>query len=372
MSGDDHQKEQVGQFLSDYSGVPWDDIQGYLYRYRQEECIHHLFRVTSSLDSMILGEGQILRQVKDSFDAAVLANTVHGPLSRLFHQALRVGKRVRRDTSISQNALSVSRACVELARRTLGDLKNLTVMVIGTGDAGKLAARALKESGVGRMVVTNRTYNRASELAEELEGEVIPFEDMPRMLDAADVVIGSTGSPGYVLEAEAVRTAMVTRSGRPLFFIDIAVPRDIDPDVAHVPNTHLYNVDDLESISESNRQERKREAQLARGIVDREVEEFLKWYQTLKVVPTITALRRQAEEIRDAELAKLLKRLDHKISPAEIEAIEAMSRSIVNKLLHNPTTALRNNGKPDHLELTRELFRLDTHLPTSTEEYAQG
>ncbi len=372
MSGDDHQKELVEQFLSDYSGVSSDEIRRYVYRYSQEECINHLFRVTSSLDSMILGEGQILRQVKDSFDAAVLANTVHGPLSRLFHQALRVGKRVRRDTSISQNALSVSRACVELARRTLGDLKNLTVMVIGTGDAGKLAARALNESGVRRVVVTNRTYNRAAGLAEELGGEVIPFEDMSKMLDGVDIVIGSTGSPGYVLEAEAVRRAMATRSGRPLFLIDIAVPRDIDPDVANVPNAHLYNMDDLETISESNRQEREGEAQQAREIVEREVEEFLKWYRTLNVVPTITALRMQAEDIRDAEMAKLLKRLDHKLSPEEIESIEAMSRSIVNKLLHNPTSALKDNGRPDHLELTRELFRLDTHLLTSAEEYVQG
>lgn len=358
MGSEDQQKERVEQFLSDYSQTSLEDVGRYLYRFSQEECVHHLFRVASSLDSMILGEGQILRQVKDSFDAAVGVGSVQGPLSRLFHQALRVGKRVRRDTAISQNALSVSRACVELARRTLGDLKNLTVMVIGTGDAGKLAARALKDFGVERVVVTNRTYDRAAGLAEELGGEVIPFQDMSTMLEGADIVIGSTGSPGHVLEAEVVRRAMNGRSHRPLFLMDIAVPRDIDPEIAHVPNVHLYNMDDLETISESNRQEREREARHAREIVKEEVAEFLKWVQTLDTVPAITAIRQQADKIRDTEMAKLLRKLDHKLTPEETEAIGAMSRSIVNKLLHNPIVSLKGNGSPDRLELARELFNL--------------
>ena len=349
---------RIEQFLSDYSQTSTDDVGRYFYRLGHEECIHHLFRVASSLDSMILGEGQILRQVKDSFDAADQAGTVHGPLSRLFHQALRVGKRVRRDTAISQNALSVSRACVELARRTLGELNNLTVMVIGTGDAGKLAARALKDHGVERMVVTNRTYDRAAGLASELGGEVIPFQDMSTTLEGADIVIGSTGSPGHVLEIEAVRKAMSGRPQRPLFLMDIALPRDIDPEIAHVPNVHLYNMDDLEIISESNRQERELEAQHAREIVKEEVAEFLKWVQTLDTVPAITALRNQAEEIRHTELTKLFRRLDQKLTPQETEAIEAMSRAIVNKVLHNPTMNLKERGTADRLELALELFNL--------------
>lgn len=350
---------RIEQFFSDYSQTSTDDVGRYFYRLGQEECIHHLFCVASSLDSMILGEGQIMRQVKDSFDAADQAGTVHGPLSRLFHQALRVGKRVRRDTAISQNALSVSRACVDLARRTLGELNDLTVMVIGTGDAGKLAARALKDHGVKRVVFTNRTYDRAAELASELGGEVIPFQDMSATLEGADIVIGSTGSPGHVLEIEAVRKAMSSRPQRPLFLMDIALPRDIDPEIAHVPNVHLYNMDDLEIISESNRLERQREAQHAREIVKEEVSEFLKWVQTLDTVPAITALRNQAEEIRHTELTKLLRRLDQKLTPQVTEAIEAMSRAIVNKVLHNPTMNLKERGTADRLELAMELFNLE-------------
>ena len=360
-----HLGENVEGFFSDYFDIPPADIDSYLYTYHHEDSIHHLFRVSSSLDSMILGEGQILRQVRDAFEGASQAKMVQGSLSHLFHQAIRVGKKVRRETAISRNALSVSRACVELARLLLGDLRELKVMVIGAGDAGKLAARALRDAGVGEMVVTNRTYQRAAELARDLDGEAAPFEDMPRVLQDTDIAISSTGSPEYVLEGEAVSRAMSYRPHRPLFLIDIAVPRDIGPEVSRIDNVYLYNIDDLESISEANRLQREQEAQKAEVIVAHEVKQFLHWYDTLDVVPTVKALRQQAEEIRERELAKLLGRMDHQLTEKELWSLEAMSRAIVKKLLHEPTAYLKDRPSPDKVRLARELFSLtdDTASP---------
>ena len=356
--GPDGHREHSQQFLGDYFNISPIDADRYLYTYGHEECVHHLFRVASSLDSMILGEGQILRQVRDSFEAAVQANTVQVPMSRLFHQALRIGKRVRHDTGIARNAMSVSRACVQLARQLLGELRQLTVMVLGTGDAGKLAARALRESGVNRMVVINRTFHRAEELACELEGEAVPWANMPNVLKDVDIVISSTGSPGYVLGAGAVQEAMSVRPERPLFLIDIAVPRDIEPAVNQVNNVFLYDVDDIQTVSDTNRQEKERDAQRAEEIVNQEVSQFLQWYRTLDVLPTIASLRKRGEEIREGELAKLLKRLDHKLTPEEMESLGAMTRAIVNKLLHDPTAYLKERRDPADARLLRELFNL--------------
>ncbi len=360
-----HLGESLEGFFSEYFDTPPEDIDRYLYTYHHEDSIHHLFRVSSSLDSMILGEGQILRQVRDAFEDASQAGMVQGSLSHLFHQAIRVGKKVRRETAISRNALSVSRACVELARRLLGDLRELRVLVIGAGDAGKLAARALRDAGVGEMVVTNRTYQRAADLARDLDGEAAPFEEMPRVLQNADIAISSTGSPEYVLEGETVRRAMSSRPHRPLFLIDIAVPRDIGPEVSRIDNVYLYNIDDLESISEANRLQREQEAQKAEVIVAHEVKQFLHWYSALDVVPTVKALRQQAEEIRERELAKLLGRMDHQLTEKDLWSLEAMSRAIVKKLLHGPTTYLKDQRSPDKTRLAQELFSLTDDTASS-------
>ena len=351
--------EGVEAFLTDHFGISLPDIRHYLYSYRDMDCVHHLFRVASSLDSMILGEGEILGQVRDAFGAAVQADTVQGPLSRLFHQSLRVGKKVRRETGISKNALSVSRVCVQLARDLSSDISQLKVMVIGVGEAGELAVRSLKDSGAEDVVVTNRTYGRAEELAAKLMGEAVPFGAIPEVLKGVDIVIASTNAPGYVLEPEVVRDAMAARPDRPLFLIDIAVPRDIHPDSGLVNNVRLYDVDDLRTLSDSNRAEREREAQLAEEIVAKEVTQFAKSYRALEVVPTISALRDKADEIRDRELEKLVKRMGATLGPEDARYLDAMTRSIVNKLLHAPTTFLKKNGTPDHVRLARELFGLE-------------
>lgn len=355
--------EIIKEFLVDYFHISLVDVERYIYLYRQEQCIHHLFRVTSGLDSMILGEGQILGQVRDAF-AAAQVNALQKPLSHLFYQALRVGKKVRRETGISRNALSISRACVELAKGLLGDLRQLRVMVIGTGEAGKLVATALNLSGLKEIVVTNRTYERALELARELSGKAIPFQDMPDFLRYTDIVICATGSPGYVLEASMVSGTMAARPERPLFLIDIAVPRDIDPAAREVRNVFLYDVDDLEIVSESNRREKEQEARWAEEIVNRETQRFLAWFRTLEALPTVIALRQRAEEIREKELNRALKRLKHKLTPEEQESLEAMTRAITKKFLHHPTVYLKEQSSAQRTRLVREIFNLGEEGPS--------
>ena len=245
--------DRVKQFLVERFGISLLDVDRYLYVYRGYDCIHHLFRVASSLDSMILGEEQIIGQVRDAYEAATTAGTAQGPLAQLFQQALRVGRRVRRETGISRNALSVSRACVEMAKSVLGDLSSSRVLVVGAGEAGELAAEVLSLSGVTDITVTNRTFQRAEELAASLSAQAITFDGMPKALRESDIVIGCTGSPGYVLEAGLIGDTMAVRPERPLLLIDIAVPRDIDPEAAQVQNVFLNDVDDLESASQVSR-----------------------------------------------------------------------------------------------------------------------
>ena len=262
-AGDVH----IKQFLVEHFDVSLPEVERFLYVHSGLECISHLFRVASSLDSMVLGEEQIIGQVREAFDTGLRTGTVSGSVSHLFQQALRVGRTVRRETGIGHNASSVSRACVELAKGALGDLGRLTAMVVGTGDAGGLAAEMLNLSGVKDIVVTNRTHQRAVELANDLSGRAIPFQEMPAAIRDADIVIGCTGSPGYVVEAGMVRDAMASRAERPLFLIDIAVPRDIDPAAGRTSNVVLRDVDDLESIATSSHQDKQKEARAAEEMV---------------------------------------------------------------------------------------------------------
>lgn len=352
-------EELIKRFLVDHFDISLLDVERYLYVYRGYECVHHLFRVASSLDSMILGEEQIIGQVREAFDAASRADTAQGPLSQLFQQALRIGRKARRETGIGRNAMSVSRACVELAKSNLGDLKELRVMVVGAGDAGGLTAKVLSLSGVKEITVANRNFQRAQELAKQLSGRAIPFEAMPEALTRVDIVISCTGSPGYVLEADAVRVAMAARPDRPLFLIDIAVPRDIDPAAGQIENVCLRDVDDLESVSAASRQEKEREAQLAEQVVTEATGRFVEWYRKLEALPTVIALRDKAEAIREGEVGKTLKRLNGKLTPEEVASIDAMTRAIVNKLLHGPTVYLKERPAEASWQVAREIFRLE-------------
>jgi len=355
--------DRVKQFLVERFGISLLDVDRYLYVYRGHECIHHLFRVASSLDSMILGEEQIIGQVRDAYEAATTAGTAQGPLAQLFQQALRVGRRVRRETGISRNALSVSRACVEMARSVLGDLANRRVLVVGAGEAGELAAEVLSLSGVSDITVTSRTYERAKELAANLSAQAVPFDGMPKALRESDIVIGCTGSPGYVLHADLIGDTMAARPDRPLFLIDIAVPRDIDPEAAQVKNVFLNDVDDLESASQASREKKAKEAEWAEELATDEAQQFRQWCLDLESLPTVIELRNRADQVRSFELRKTMRKLNGKLDAEALESLDAMTRAIVNKLLHDPTMFLKERKGPEELQVARDIFRLSEEGP---------
>ena len=349
--------DAVMGFMRAYHGIDPRELTPYLYMYEQEEAVSHLFRVACSLDSMILGESQILGQVRRAFGVAGRHDMCNGGLSRLFTQALRVGKRARTDTSIGRNALSVSKAAVELAHRVFPEFSGRRVLVLGLGDAGKLAARALASAGATDILVVNRTYQRAVDTAAELGGTPVPFDRLADALDSADIVVASTGSPGYILTPE-MPTLAGRDTARPLFIIDIAVPRDVDPAVGQLPAVHLHDIDDLETVSGTNRREREREAAKVEDIVADEAPRFMQWLASRQSVPTVAALREHAETIRAKELARLVRRLPN-LSDEERAPLEAFSRALVNKLLHAPITTLKKNHHPSQTQVVRDLFDLD-------------
>ena len=357
--------DRVKDFLVERFGISLLDVDRYLYVYRGYDCIHHLFRVASSLDSMILGEEQIIGQVRDAYETATTAGTAQGPLAQLFQQALRVGRRVRRETGISRNALSVSRACVEMAKSVLGDLTRRRVLVVGAGEAGELAAEVLSLSGVTDITVTNRTFQRAEELAVNLSAMAIPFDGMPKALRESDIVIGCTGSPGYVLEAGLISDTMAVRPDRPLLLIDIAVPRDIDPEAAQVQNVYLNDVDDLESASQASREKKAKEAEWAEELTTDEAQQFRQWCLDLEALPTVIELRNRADQVRSLELHKTVRKLNGQLDAAALESLDAMTRAIVNKLLHDPTMFLKERKGPEELQVAREIFRLSEGGPKS-------
>ena len=351
-------ENRIKEFLVDYFRIRLVDVERYLYLHRGRQCVSHLFRVASSLDSMMLGEDQIIGQVRQAFDTAMRGETVTGPLFQLFQQALRVGRKVRRESGIGRNAMSVSQACVELAEGDLGDLSGLRAMVLGTGDAGGLAAKGLRSSGVSDITVVNRTHHRAVELAKNLSGHAVPLPEMPDALRESDLVVACTGSPEYILGADLVSTAMASRPNRPMFLIDIAVPRDIDPAAGLVNNVFLHDVDDLDRVSEARRTESASEARQAEGLVTKETEAFLQWRLAQQALPTVIALRDKAETIRAQELKKTLRKMNPELSPEQTAALEAMTQAIVKKMLHGPTVHLKEHRSPSDLRMAREIFEL--------------
>ncbi len=355
-------EEAVAEFLEEKYRISYDSLAPYIYSYFHTDAVNHLFRVTCSLDSMILGESEVLGQVREAFGAAVAAKTASTPITRVFHQALRVGKRARSETAIGQNALSISYAFVELAKRTLGDIKGAKALVVGAGEAGKLASVALRNVGVEHLTVMNRTHARAVELAEELnEAHVLPMDELQVALDDSDIVIACTGSPEYMITEDAISRAISARVGRPLLLLDVAIPRDVDPAIKDMESVHLADISDLDAIADVNRQRREQEAERVAIIIDDEVHKFQTWWDALRIVPTLADLRRQSESLRERELSRTLKRLQH-LSADDQEVIATLSKSLVNKLLHNPVTRLKGEGKPADIQSLRWLFRLDGDL----------
>jgi glutamyl-tRNA reductase len=352
---------EIAAFLRRAQEGAGTDLTPHLYNYWGREAVRHLFRVASSLDSMVVGEPQILGQLKQFYARAASAGTTGTVLHRWFHKAFSVAKRVRSETGIAGRAVSVSSAAVELARDIFDQLSGKTAMLIGTGKMGELAARHLVANGVGNLIATNRTFERAVELARELHATPVPFDQFPKYLPMADIVIGAAAAGSFVLGEAQVQEALRERKGRPIFCIDLSVPRSFDPRINALDNVYLYDVDDLSKVAEDNRGERSREAEKAETIVIEEVESFYRWLGHLEVVPTIVALRDKVEGIRRGELQKTLNQLKD-LGPRERELMEAMTTAIVNKILHTPIARLKQHDRRTetfYIDATRRLFDLE-------------
>ena len=347
--------------LGGQRGVPLADLEPLLYTKTDEEAIAHLFRVAASLDSMLVGEPQITGQVKDAFALAQACGTVGSVLHAAMTQAFNVAKKVRNETGIGRHAVSLPFAAVELARKIFGSLDGKSVLFVGAGEMGELAARHMKEQGALPPYVANRTAARAEALARELGGAAVPFEHAARMLGEVDIAIASTAAPEPIVGVADVRAALDGRGTRPLFLIDLGVPRNVDPAVAELDGAFCYDVDDLRAVVEANLRERAREAQLAEAVVAREVQRFAARLRDLEVVPTIVSLRDKLESMRRAEVERALARLPGATAETR-QALEALSQAIVNKVLHAPIVKLKDSSRAGHgrrwMETVSELFGL--------------
>jgi glutamyl-tRNA reductase len=351
----------IVDFLGRACDTPVDLFEVHLYMARDDEAVCHLFRVAAGLDSMVLGEPQILGQITEAYESALSQSAVGTVLSALFRAAIHTGKRVRTETSIGVNPASISSVAAALAGQLLGDLSQRHVLLIGAGEMGAVAVRALVKRGVTKITVANRTYKNAEQLADAWGGRAIAFPQLPDAMAAADIIITSTGAPHTILNRELLEPAMATRPNRPLFIIDIAVPRDVDPNVTEIPNVHLRDIDDLQSQAKDNLRERESEIPQVEAIIETEVEQYLKWLASLDVVVTITDLRRRVEQIRQGELERLFNRLD--VDERERELVAAMTHRLINKILHDPTLRLKaeaaNGNGAAFIAATRQLFMLD-------------
>jgi glutamyl-tRNA reductase len=349
-------------------GLALRDVEPLLYTKTEGEAVRHVFRVASSLDSMMVGEPQILGQVKDAFALAQSANTVGPLLHALMSQAFGVAKKVRTETEIGRHAVSVSFAAVELGKKIFGGLDDKAVLLVGAGEMAELAARHLMEQGARPVWIANRTLERGQELARSLGGTAVAFDQLWSVMAHVDIVIASTAAPEPIIGAAGVGRVLQTRRARPLFFVDIAVPRNVEPAVNDLEDAFCYDVDDLRSVVDSNLRERQREAQRAEVLVTREVERFAARLKDLEVTPTIVALRDKLEAIRRAEVDKALARLGGADEETR-RVMEALSQSIVNKILHAPTEKLRDSSRAGHghswIELISELFGLKGALGRS-------
>jgi glutamyl-tRNA reductase len=354
--------EDLVDFLASTERIERSELTAHLSVFRGREAVRHVFRLASSLDSMVVGEPQILGQLKNAYTNAALAGTAKTILHRCFHKSFNVAKRVRTETGVAGKAVSMSSAAVELTGKIFDHLEDKTAMLIGAGNTGELAARHLIARGVHSMIVTNRTHERAVELAAEFRGTAVPFTEIENYLPMADVVIGSTAADNFILTPAMVHAALQRRKYRLMFLVDMSVPRNFDPAINEIENVYLYDVDDLSGVAEINRDERGREATKAEAIVDEEVDSFCRWLSGLDAVPTIVALRNKAEAIRQMELAKTLASSLRHLSESEREALDAMTNAIVNKLLHAPITQLKQQGRREaiyFIAALRQLFEIE-------------
>ncbi|MBW2284643.1 MAG: glutamyl-tRNA reductase [Deltaproteobacteria bacterium] len=361
-------RNAITAIMADLGDVPEAAFQAGIYTHEEMDAVRHIFRVAASLDSMVVGEPQILGQIKDAYAEATRERMSGVVLNRLMHRAFHVAKRVRTDTGISEAAVSISYAAVELAKKIFHELQGKKALLIGAGEMAELAAKHLIRQGVDDIAVVNRTFERAVELAGAFGGHPVGFDEIEAQLAKVDIVLASTASSGHVITYEMVKGVDRKRRNRPLFFIDIAVPRDVHPDVNKLENMYVYDIDDLKGIIQMNMSQRRQEAMHAERIVKEEVVKFKKWLKTLAVVPTIISLREKAEDIVRAELRKSGSALA-RLSADEMDAVNCLTRSIVEKVLHDPIIYLKDRSdRPTVntvLDAARKLFNLDGDVKNS-------
>ncbi|MBI3768274.1 MAG: glutamyl-tRNA reductase [Deltaproteobacteria bacterium] len=357
---------KITEFLGAERNIARDEFASHLYVHCGRKGVRHLFRVAASLDSMVVGEPQILGQVKEHYEEAALAGTSGSVLHRVFHRAFAVAKRVRTETAIAGKAVSIASVAVDLARTIFESFADKTAMLIGAGTMSEIAARHLKTHGIASIVVATRTFERAVALAREFDGIPVPFDRVAEYLKLADVVIGSASASEYLVTPALVQEVLRARKQRPMFFIDLAVPRNFDPAINALDNVYLYDIDDLGVAVAGNVEEREREAVRAEAIVEEEVERYWRWFASLEVVPTIVAIRTKVEAIRQHELEKALATLKDQ-APRHRELLDALTSSIVNKILHAPISSLkRQDEHGEELDLIASARRLfDLELPPS-------
>ena len=338
----------------------------HLYSHTEEQAVRHVFRVASSLDSMVVGEPQVLGQVRRAYSIALEAGTAGRVLNRLIHQAFRVAKRVRTETGIAANAVSISYMAVELGKKIFGSLKGQCVLLLGAGEMAELSARHLINAGVSRVLIANRTGDSSERLAKEFGGEAVSFDRLADYLPEADIVVCSTGAGEYVVTATMAHEALNRRRNRPAFFIDISVPRNLDPAIGQLPNAFVFDIDDLESVVSSNIREREREAERAGLIVESEVMQFQQSLRVMDIGPTIGALRRRLQDIARSEMTRQRNRLGA-LTPEQESAIEKLLITTVNKISHPLMDRMRRSydaGDEDNLQAWREIFDLEDSPPT--------
>lgn len=350
------------------SDAPPDDISTHLYSHYGDDAIRHLFRVTTGLDSMVLGEAEIAGQITTALRHAGEAGSVSVPVSRLFHYSLRVSRRARNDTGLDRNRLSVSSIGVQLVERAAGGLADKDVLLVGAGETGKLAARTLRHIGIRTFTVTSRRPAKAEDAAREMGGTAILMSDLPGALGRADVVVTCTASPVPVITEEMVRSAMSSRAGRPLFILDLAVPADVESAARAVPGVQLYGLADLRAVADEHRAVRRVAAEAADQFINREVSRFKETLTTADAEPVIRALGERAEATRQRELARALRRL-RDLSPEQVAILDAMTKAIVNRLLADPIESLRVGDDQDVLSAVTRIFDLeDDQRPSASEE----
>ncbi len=352
-------REASLDFLRAQLDSPDADLLQYVYLLEDDKAVEHLFHVACGLDSMIVGEFEVLGQVRQALEVAEKAEMVDLPLRHVFQSAIRTGRHARKETGISKNALSVSSVAVDLATRVVGDLRKSEILVIGTGEAGRLVLKVAKERGAAQIVVASRSKERASALAATLGGIPTSLNNLPEQLKTCNIVVSCADAADWILDVPQMEEVMGNRPDLPIVIIDIAVPRNVEPAIEQIGNVFLYNIDDLTQISRLNRRQREGEIRKVKKIIAAEVAKFASWRQAFEVRPVVRALMRKADDVRRAQLNRTLKKLPP-LSDEERYSLEAMTKSIVIKMLKNPIQYLKADGNDDYAEIVKELFQLDT------------